>query len=166
MTYHQRKFPDENLIPTVFERFITKLTIDGQEIQLQIIDSDEEYELNKKTISQANVVIICFSLISPKSYEDTELRWMKLIKKENSSVPYILVGTKADLRDEFEKHQDELKPKGYEPIPTAKGNELKERISAVQYFECSARYEINITNIFDYAAKAAIEHKNSHCNVF
>ena len=167
MTYHQHKFPEDvNLIPTMFERFISKITIEGKEIELQIIDSNEEYEQNLKTISEAQVVIICFSLISPKSYNDVESRWLKIVKKEASGVPYILVGTKSDLRDDFDNHRKELEKKGFEPISTKKGHELKEKIGAVEYFECSAKLEINITNTFKYAARAAVEHKNSHCNVF
>lgn len=167
MTYHQRKFPeDDKLIPTVFERFTTKLTVDGKEIPFHIIDSDEEYELDRKTVSHVKVVIICFSLISPKSYEDVETRWMKRIKKESSNLPCILVGTKADLRDNFDDMKNDLKQRGHKPISTQKGNELKEKICAVEYFECSSKLEINITNIFEFAAKAAVEHNNSHCIVF
>lgn len=167
MTYYQHEYPSNpNLIPTVFERFNTNVMVDGREFELQVIDSDEEYELNRKTIKQVQVVIICFSLISPKSYEDVETRWMKLIKKENSKIPLILIGTKADMRDDFEKYRSELEKKGLKPISQSKGNELKEIIGAEYYFECSALKQDNLTDPFIYAAQAALYHKSSHCTVF
>ena len=168
MTFHQHSFPaNENLIPNVFERFNTNIMVNGKEIPVQIIDSDdEEIESNRKAVAQAHVAVICFSLISPKSYEDVETRWMKMIKKENSKIPHILVGTKADLRDDFESNGKELAKKGFEPISTNKGNELKQRIGACSYVECSAKCQINFDEAFHDAAQAAFHHKDSHCNVF
>ena len=49
---------------------------------------------------QTDVFIICFSLVSPASFKNVEIKWSPEIKQHAPGVPIILVGTKLDLRDD------------------------------------------------------------------
>jgi GTPase SAR1 family protein len=69
--------------------------------------------------------------------------------------PYILVGTKLDLRDD-EGVITELKKKGMAPIPTAQGESLSKEISSTSYIECSALSQKGLKTVFDEAARAVV----------
>lgn len=81
-------------------------------------------------------------------------------------VPYILVGTKLDLRDD-PSTLDKLRSSGQTVVTTAKGEELARKIKAVKYLECSAKTEANLKNVFDDAVKSVLyskkKKKNSTC---
>uniref|UniRef100_A0A8C7E4N6 Rho-related GTP-binding protein RhoF n=1 Tax=Naja naja TaxID=35670 RepID=A0A8C7E4N6_NAJNA len=70
-------------------------------------------------------------------------------------IPILLVGCKTDLRKDKvllrKLRQDQL-----EPITYQKGEALARNLHAVAYFECSALYHENITDIFTEASKAAL----------
>lgn len=82
-------------------------------------------------------------------------------------VPYILVGTKLDLRDD-PNTLEKLRASGQQPVPTAKGEELAKKIKAVKYLECSAKTEANLKNVFDDAVKSVLytkKKKKSGCTM-
>ena len=54
---------------------------------------------------------MCFSIISPSSYENVLSKWVPEIQHHAANVPIILVGTKADLRNNAEISQ-QLSAKG------------------------------------------------------
>lgn len=58
------------------------------------------------------------------------------------SVPYILVGTKGDLREE----RGEVTQKA--------GEGLKDKLGANYFVECSARVHLNITDVIEQAVRA------------
>lgn len=107
-----------------------------------------------------DVFIICFSLVSPTSYENVKYIWVPELEENCPDTPYILVGLKKDLRDDFESHSDEFKSKGMEPISTSKGEALKEKIKAQSYIECSAYEKNNLKEVFDTATRAAVYNTN------
>jgi len=82
--------------------------------------------------------------------------WVKEIQEFCPDKPFILVGLKSDLRDEFESKADELRAKQMEPVPRAKGEEMQKKIHACAYIECSALKAKNLTEVFDTAVKYAI----------
>mmetsp|Transcript_22510 Transcript_22510/g.25083 ORF Transcript_22510/g.25083 Transcript_22510/m.25083 type:complete len:91 (-) Transcript_22510:94-366(-) len=70
-------------------------------------------------------------------------------------VPYLLVGTKLDLRND-PSTLEKLKVSGSSPITTQKGEDLAKRIKAVKYLECSAKTEENLKMVFDEAVKSVL----------
>jgi len=73
-------------------------------------------------------------------------------------VPYILVGTKLDLRDD-PATLEKLRASGQSVVTTQKGEELAKKIKAVKYLECSAKTEANLKNVFDDAVKSVLYSK-------
>ena len=49
---------------------------------------------------QTDVFLICFSLVSPASYENVRAKWFPEVSHHCPNTPVILVGTKLDLRDD------------------------------------------------------------------
>jgi len=70
-------------------------------------------------------------------------------------VPYILVGTKLDLRND-PATLEKLKSSNQAPVTTQKGEELARKIKAIKYLECSAKTEENLKMVFDEAVKSVL----------
>lgn len=83
-----------------------------------------------------------FSLADPKSLEHIETYWIPEIKREKPDVPYILVGMKSDLRDSSS-----------EKVTTEKGQEMKEKIGARDYVECSSLNKIGLKDVMESVLK-------------
>lgn len=69
-------------------------------------------------------------------------KWCLGHLKELQSIPYILVGTKGDLREE----RGEVTQKS--------GESLKDKINANSFVECSARVHLNVTDVIEQAVRA------------
>lgn len=82
------------------------------------------------------------------------------IKEHCLNVPYILVGSKKDLRDafseDFDKYPSLISKK---PIPTQDGKKMAKEIKADDYFETDLYDKNSIQNIFMSAIKAALRKK-------
>ncbi|GLD74619.1 ras-related C3 botulinum toxin substrate 2, partial [Lates japonicus] len=77
-----------------------------------------------------DVFLICFSLVSPASYENVRAKWYPEVRHHCPSTPIILVGTKLDLRDEKDTIE-KLKEKKLAPITYPQGLALAKEIDAV-----------------------------------
>jgi Ras-related C3 botulinum toxin substrate 1 len=158
LSYTTNAFPGE-YIPTVFDNYSANVMVEDQQINLQLWDTagQEDYrKLRPLSYPQTDVFVICFSLVSPASLENVQNMWMPEVKEHCPGTPYILVGMKSDLRDHFGKHADEYSRKGWEPISTSKGEEMKKAINARSYIECSARTQYHLKEVFETAVKAVL----------
>jgi len=104
---------------------------------------------------QTDVFLICFSIISPTSYQNVKSKWVPEVTHHCPNTKIILVGTKLDLREDKET-LDRLHAKGQDAISTEKGHHLAKEISAVKYMECSALTQKGLKQVFDAAIKAVI----------
>ncbi|ETO09474.1 hypothetical protein RFI_27905 [Reticulomyxa filosa] len=92
---------------------------------------------------QTNVFLICFSLISEDSYHNVTEKWVPEVSHHAPGVPLLLIGTKADLRND---------PK-HKCLSPDMGEKLKSEIHAVKYMECSALTQENLKEVFDEAVR-------------
>uniref|UniRef100_A0A8C7RZV1 Ras homolog family member F, filopodia associated n=1 Tax=Oncorhynchus mykiss TaxID=8022 RepID=A0A8C7RZV1_ONCMY len=92
----------------------------------------------------ANLVLICYDVICPSSYDNVLIKWYPEVHHFCHGVPIILVGCKTDLRKD--------KGLGKETV----GEETKKKIKAELYLECSAKYKENVEDIFREATKQAL----------
>ena len=58
--------------------------------------------------------LVCFSIDTRKTFDNVKACWIPEVRHHNPRTPVILVGTKKDMRDDFEKQ-----PKQY-PDKTSK----------------------------------------------
>ncbi|KAJ6228604.1 hypothetical protein M0813_08641 [Anaeramoeba flamelloides] len=157
ISYTTNAFPGE-YIPTVFDNYSANVMVDGEPINLGLWDTagQEDYDrLRPLSYPQTDVFLICFSLISPSSFENVKAKWAKQISHHCPGVTKILVGTKLDLRDD----QDtvlKLKEKNLDPISYQDGMELSKEIGAVKYIECSALTQKNLKAVFDETIRAVL----------
>jgi Ras-related C3 botulinum toxin substrate 1 len=93
------------------------------------IACQEEYEKNSSSLIPT-YRRICFSI---SSFENVKTKWYPEINHHCPNVPFILVGTKLDLREDKETinllAENQL-------APIAQGMQLAIEINATKYLEC------------------------------
>jgi len=132
--------------------------VDGKPVNLGLWDTagQEDYDrLRPLSYPQTDVFLVCFSVISPSSYENVKNKWHPEISQHAPGVPFLLVGTKIDLRDDDEQVA-RLKEKKLEPISEAKGNQMAAQLGAKKYLECSALTQKGLKTVFDEAIRCVL----------
>lgn len=156
-TYVNGEYDEYN--PTVFDNYKKDIIVDDQPISLQLWDTagQQDYKkLRPLSYPQTDIFIVAFALISPTSLEDVESIWVPEIREHCPGTPYILVGTHMNARDDFDKHEEEYKSKGWEAVPTSKGQEMKETILANDYMECDIESLQSVEKVFLNAVKIGL----------
>lgn len=99
---------------------------------------------------------MCFSVVSPSSFENCRQKWLPELHHHAPGVPIILVGTKVDLRTDSDT-VSKLASKGLSVISEAQGHALATELNCVKYLECSALTQSGLKNVFDEAIRAVLE---------
>ncbi len=106
------------------------------------------------------VVLICFAFDSPDSLTCVLDKWAPEVKHYCHNVPILLIANKRDLRDDPSVHE-RIKNQNKKPITTEDALLYAKRIGAKNYLECSAKTREGVREVFEYAAKVALD-KDSH----
>ncbi|CAF1439440.1 unnamed protein product [Adineta steineri] len=150
ITYTSNKFPTD-YIPTVFENYTTAIMMNGSPYALNLFDTagQQAYDrLRPLAYPGTDIFIICFSVISPDSLKNVREEWVKEVSHYCPGTPFILVGTKIDLRNDTKTIED-LQKKQQKPITFTEGETFAKEVKAAKYLECSARTQEGLKNIFD-----------------
>jgi Ras-related C3 botulinum toxin substrate 1 len=149
ISFTMSAFPSE-YIPTVFDNFNAVYDFEGTKVFLGLWDTAGQQDFDKirpMSYKEADFYLLFFSVVNPTSLENVKLRWVEEIKFNSPNIPYFLVGTQIDSREQ-EDIVLELEQKGKRPISTKEGQQVAQEIGAVGYFEISAR-EMQFGDIFD-----------------
>ena len=160
MSFANNVFPQE-YVPTVFDNYSTHIMIDDTPYNLGLWDTagQEEYDtMRPLCYPQTDVFIVCFSLVSPASYQNVTSRWVPELRAhaDSSNPDFLLVGTKLDLRKSEDCLMD-LKAKDIAPITREMGEQLKKETGAVGYYEISALTQEGLKDVFDAAARIVVQ---------
>ena len=178
ISYTTNKFPSE-YIPTVFDNYAVTVMIGGEPYTLGLFDTagQEDYDrLRPLSYPQTDVFLVCFSVVSPSSFENVREKvnenisncncskkkinplissscsaphqWIPEISHHCVRTPYLLVGTQVDLRDDASTVEKLAKNK-QKPISCEMGERLAKDLRAVKYVECSALTQRGLKNVFD-----------------
>ncbi|KAL7678371.1 hypothetical protein ACOME3_004599 [Neoechinorhynchus agilis] len=158
ISYTTNKFPSE-YVPTVFDNYAVTVMIGGEPYTLGLFDTagQEDYDrLRPLSYPQTDIFLVCFSVVSPPSFENVREKWVPEISHHAMHTPFLLVGTQVDLRDDLETVNRLAKNK-QKPITLEQGERLAKELKAVKYVECSALTQKGLKNVFDEAILAALE---------
>uniref|UniRef100_A0A4W4H896 Ras homolog family member F n=1 Tax=Electrophorus electricus TaxID=8005 RepID=A0A4W4H896_ELEEL len=157
MVYAKGDFP-ETYAPSVFEKYVTMVTHGGKEIQLNLYDTagqDDYDRLRPLSYQDANLVLICYDVTNPTSFDNVLIKWYPEVRHFCRDVPIILIGCKTDLRKDKERTR-KLKAQDQAPITYIQGEVTQKEMNAELYLECSAKYRENVEDIFKEATKIAL----------
>lgn len=151
--------PSLEYLPTIFDDYAKIITYKGKVYQLKIRDTagQEDYD-SLRTISYngLDVVILCFNLISPASFDNIKTKWLPELNYYLPGIAKILVATKSDLRTDKSILQ-RLQNKGLKPITTEEGYNLARSIG-IPYIECSAFDSTEkINSVFELAISQLVK---------
>ncbi|KAG7221555.1 hypothetical protein INR49_017086 [Caranx melampygus] len=158
ISYTTNKFPSE-YVPTVFDNYAVTVMIGGEPYTLGLFDTagQEDYDrLRPLSYPQTDVFLVCFSVVSPSSFENVKEKWVPEITHHCPKTPFLLVGTQIDLRDDPSTVEKLAKNK-QKPITPETAEKLARDLKAVKYVECSALTQRGLKNVFDEAILAALE---------
>uniref|UniRef100_A0A8D2QG41 Cell division control protein 42 homolog n=1 Tax=Zonotrichia albicollis TaxID=44394 RepID=A0A8D2QG41_ZONAL len=139
ISYTTNKFPSE-YVPTVFDNYAVTVMIGGEPYTLGLFDTagQEDYDrLRPLSYPQTDVFLVCFSVVSPSSFENVKEKWVPEITHHCPKTPFLLVGTQIDLRDDPSTIEKLAKNK-QKPITPETAEKLARDLKAVKYVECSA----------------------------
>lgn len=160
LTRHIKRTFGTEISPTVFNSISNTYKHGDCVIELKLWDTagqDEYARFRHLALPSADYVVIVYAVDDRSSYAEVRNSLVGQVREKAPHARYFLVGAKTDLRDESQRLED-LARKGDSPITTAEGIELARSIEAVGYFECSAKNDVGIDEIFakisEYALRA------------
>lgn len=131
----------ESLPATPIESEIMNYDVNGTLINLKIFDTsgqDDYSRFRALTLPISDYVLVCYSIIDRASFKEVEDTLVSMIEqKAPAHAKVVLCATKIDCMEEGDIDREE-------------GLELKKRIGAVAFFECSSFTGQGIHKIFDY----------------
>lgn len=151
-----------------------KYRIGDEPYTLGLFDTagQEDYDrLRPLSYPQTDVFLICFSVMSPASFENVKEKWLPEVHHHCPGVPCIIVGTQIDLRED-PTLMDKLARQKQKPVEYMQGDKLARELGAVKYgsffsfassfikrelsnagyrryVECSALTQKGLKNVFD-----------------
>uniref|UniRef100_A0AAV2JL21 Rho-related GTP-binding protein RhoQ n=1 Tax=Knipowitschia caucasica TaxID=637954 RepID=A0AAV2JL21_KNICA len=122
----------------------------------------EDYDrLRPLSYPMTDVFLICFSVVNPASFQNVREEWVPELQEYAPSVPYLLIGTQIDLRDD-PKTISKLNDLKEKPLTTEQGQKLAKEIGACCYVECSALTQKGLKTVFDEAIIAILTPKRKN----
>ncbi|KAG7215550.1 hypothetical protein INR49_014717 [Caranx melampygus] len=118
--------------------------IGGEPYTLGLFDTagQEDYDrLRPLSYPQTDVFLVCFSVVSPSSFENVREKWVPEISHHCPRTPFLLVGTQVDLRDDSNTLEKLAKNK-QRALTCESGEKLARELKAVKYVECSALTQV------------------------
>ena len=148
-----------NYVPTLLNILPTDAKVFGETIELIVVDvggRDDYSKVRKCAYHKIDTIILCYSADSPNSLQRTMDYWVPEIQRYAPKVPFILVATKKDIRDDVLHESATFCGETGEIVSTMSGKKVAETIGAQKFLECSALYRDNTRNVFETAAKVAL----------
>ncbi|KAI9022210.1 ras related protein 1b [Phycomyces nitens] len=129
----------ERYDPTIEDSYRKQVEVDGQQCVLEILDTagtEQFTAMRDLYMKNGQGFILVFSIISLATLTDLrELREQILRVKDVDHVPMVLVGNKCDLEEE-------------RAVPREQGMALSQQWGGKPFYETSARYKINVDEVF------------------
>ena len=100
IAYTTNAFP-QDYVPTIFDNYSANVMVNGKPINLGLWDTagQEDYDrLRPLSYPQTDIFLVAFRVVSRSSFESTKAKWTAELSHHAPGVPFLLVGTKTDLR--------------------------------------------------------------------
>ncbi|CAG2186142.1 CDC42 [Mytilus edulis] len=119
------------------------------------VNSYEDQSARSKTITESDVIVVCYSAVDKESFENVKSFWIPMVRKLNKKKPIVLVATHSDMRDE----------NNTDHVTDTEGQNFMKSINADYYNKCSAATNEGVKNVFESVVCAAIRYRKKKTNV-
>lgn len=109
----------------------------------------EDENTRIQAIADADVIIVCYSIVDRESFENVKSFWIHESRKYNKKKPVILVATQSDVRKE----------NNLDHVTDVEGQTMIKTINAEYYNKCSSAAKTGMKNVFESAVLASIKYK-------
>jgi Ras-related C3 botulinum toxin substrate 1 len=157
ISYTTNSFPGE-YIPTVFDNYSADVRVNGQVVHIGLWDTagQGDYDrLRPLSYPGSDVILVCYSCISPSSFENVRTKWVPEVRQHAPGVPILLVSTKQDLAADPMAAQM-LAAKGLEPPTNEAGKALAAELGLAGFASNSALTQSNLKFTFDKAIEIGL----------
>lgn len=140
------KFMADTKMTIGVEFFLKELSIDGQDVILQLWDfgGQERFRfLLESYVIGAKGALLMFDLTRTMTLEHLE-QWVNICRKENSNLPILFLGTKADLVDDVCVDADYI-------------NDYQTNFRLYDYMAISAKTGENVETAFESLTRTVLE---------
>jgi small GTP-binding protein len=144
----------KNYEPTVFENYLSVVTINKKEVEMSLVDTAGQEDLDRLrplSYSDADVILICFSVSDTTSFLNVPNKWIPEIRHYCPHTPVVLVATKKDLREQNGSRRF-LEKFGQASLQTDEGRVMCTRVRADAYVESSSKTFDGVQMLFQIAA--------------
>ena len=195
--YCSDKF-NETYVPTICRCMETDATVWGEKINLVVVDisgRDDFEPLRRRAYHKMDAAIICYPVDSTDSFERVHSFWVPELRRFAPKAPFVVVGTKRDIRDEardrleeqkmLKGEEEELKMAGRlsaeatfvkEFVSHDRGKRMSNNLGAAGFYECSSIYRDGTRKLFEGVTKVALQksrrkkktrnnHGDNMCNI-
>ena len=109
----------------------------------------EDYDrLRPLSYPGCDTVFMCYSIISKASLLNIKKKWIKEVNHHIKGVPLVLLGLKADLREDHSAAKD--------LVPFREAEDIAAELKCINCAEVSAKKIIGVTEIFSYVIEAVL----------
>ncbi|CAD25072.1 RAS-LIKE GTP-BINDING PROTEIN (RHO subfamily) [Encephalitozoon cuniculi GB-M1] len=158
LTRHVKRTFGTEISPTVFNSVSNTYKHKDHVIELRLWDTagqDEYARFRHLALPSADYIMIVYAVDDRSSYAEVKNSLVGQVREKAPQAKYFLVGAKTDLREDSAR-LEELARNGDSPITTSEGLELSQSIGAMGYFECSAKNNVGIDEIFEKISEYAL----------
>lgn len=152
ISYTSGRFPN-TYVPTIFDNYIANVMVDGTPISLNLWDTagQEDYDrLRPLSYPSTDCFLLVYAVDSKTSLKNAQYVWLPELRRFCPDTPFILVGTKEDMRE------DRLKYRSVDFVEDEVAEEVARDIGAVAHLTCSALTEKNLKKVFDTLVNVAL----------
>eukprot|EP01126_Amoeba_proteus_P044226 TRINITY_DN4903_c0_g1_i6.p1 TRINITY_DN4903_c0_g1~~TRINITY_DN4903_c0_g1_i6.p1 ORF type:complete len:144 (-),score=23.68 TRINITY_DN4903_c0_g1_i6:143-574(-) len=132
--------------------------VEGMVIGLGLYDTagQEEYDnLRSLSYPDADVFILTYAVDNITSFTNIKDKWAPEVRRFCPNTPFILVGTKKDLREDPEKKGD---TENF--VSESEATKMATNVGAEGVYECSALTQDGLSVVFVEAVKVVLRKKN------
>ena len=148
--YVNKTFKDNYLVTIGMDIRIKRLTINNNNIDIHVTDTagQERFRsISKMSYKRSDGILVGFALNDEKTFESISY-WIEQIyenKGKNSDVSVVLFGNKCDDKEHIVVKEEKI-------------NKIKNQYN-LQYFETSAKENINVKELFEHLIRITIVNK-------
>lgn len=170
----------EDYTPTILNCLQTDADVMGEKINLVVVEisgRDDFRPLRRCAYHKMDAAIICYPVDCPDSLERVCNYWVPELRRHAPKAPFVVVGTKRDIRDEardrVEDHKRSLRGKEKEVemagrlsaeaafvkefVSYDKGKRVSCDLGATAFYECCSVYRDGTRKVFEGVAKIALQ---------